>query len=136
MPDKPKVILANCDTFEILYLQPAVEGAGAEVIISTSCVDEVCKLVDSIDAPKAVVISSNLVGKTCWELARELQKRDTAHIVLIDCPSHDDQAMVSRSAVLRKPYAAHQIVDWLEKTSPYGSEMEHHDMKPGIGSAD
>jgi DNA-binding response OmpR family regulator len=122
MPMKTNIILAHCDTFQILYLRPALERAGAEVIVATSRMDEVCKLVDSTDAPKAVVLSSNLVGRTCWELARELHDRDIAHIVLIDSPSHDDQVAGSRSAVLHKPYAAHQVVDWFEKVQVDGSE--------------
>jgi DNA-binding response OmpR family regulator len=70
--------------------------------------------------PSAVVLGTQLVDGSGWELVDALRACGVPHLLLIGSHSSDESDRHPGIAVLRKPFAAYQVMEWAAQFTPVG----------------
>jgi hypothetical protein len=113
------ILVANQDMFESGYVIAALAAAGASVIGPMSSIVDIRTLLESGAIPKAIVSADHLIDGPVWELTETLRGHGIAYLILLGSSNHDDFGELDGIPVLRKPFGAYQVVEWV-------SQVERH----------
>jgi hypothetical protein len=112
------VLIADGDSFEGDYVAAVLAGSGARIVGPLRSIQEVRDYFAGAPVPSAVVLGTQLADGSGWELVDALQGCGIPHLLLIGSHSRDDSDRHPGVAVLRKPFAAYQVMEWAAQFAP------------------
>lgn len=106
------VLIADGDSFEGNYVATVLAGVGACIVGPLRSIQEVRAYFAFAPIPSAVVLGTQLADGSGWELVDALRGCGVPHLLLIGSHSRDESDRHPGVAVLRKPFAAYQVMEW------------------------
>lgn len=114
MPHGMTILIADQDEFESGYIASALTAAGAVVIGPFRSRSELAIAIGAGPDPRAIIIGARLADGTTWDLAERMCADGIDHLVLIGSVADEEGRDLTDMAVLRRPFAAYQVVEWAE----------------------
>lgn len=112
MPHGMTILIADQDDFESGYIASALTAAGAVVIGPVRSCDDLAAVMAAGPEPRAIIVGARLADGPTWDLVDRMRRDGTDHLVLIGRPADEEGRDLTDMAVLRRPFAAYQVVEW------------------------